>query len=234
MSSTFKHYNPILKERLAFCVKSGNAELLLQVLSNLRASDFRTAGYMMANDVLMNCDSSTFWHLFINIVPINTKAYLGTFLKAAVSLYQKGLLSLCEQILLQHVKISTAIDKQKVVEAFLPHLRSVDEVKCLVNIYYNDEQEKAVQLLIKAGTLPCYYVMFNLLKSLETDRIAHYIKALLIPDNQLAYNMASVIKQYFDINNIPAAFSLHIEPYQLHRLDKGYETFVKVLTNKSK
>lgn len=232
--STFKHYNPILKDRMVSCIKSGNAELLLQVLSNLRASDFRTAGYMMANDVLTMCDSSTFWHLFINIVPVNTKAYLGTFLKAAVSLYEKGHLTLCEQILKQHVELSTAIDKQKVVDAFLPHLRSVDEVMCLVNIYYDDEREKAVQLLIKAGTLPCYYVMFNLLKPFETERIAHYARALLMLKNQLAYNMASVLKQYFDIDNIPAVFSLHIEPYQLHRLDKGYETFVKVLTNKSK
>lgn len=143
-------------------------------------------------------------------------------------------MTLCEQILKQHVELSTAIDKQKVVDAFLPHLRSVDEVTCLVNIYYDDEREKAVQLLIKAGTLPCYYVMFNLLKSFETERIAHYARALLMLKNQLAYNMASVLKQYFDIDNIPAVFSLHIEPYQLHRLDKGYETFVKVLTNKSK
>ena len=76
--------------------------------------------------------------------------------------------------------------------------------------------------------------MFNLLKSFETERIAHYARALLMLKTQLAYNMASVLKQYFDIDNIPAVFSLHIEPYQLHRLDKGYETFVKVLTNKSK
>ena len=46
----------------------------------------------------------------------------------------------------------------------------------------------------------------------------------------MAYKMASLLKSYFDIENVPVTFSLNIESYQLSRLDQGYDKFKKMLS----
>lgn len=98
MAILHKH-NPLLRDRLTKYVESGNAEGLKSFMQSLTVSAFRTSGYLLAEEVLVKADNDIFWQLFITLVPTNAKAYLGTFLKAAVALYKVHKLELNVEVL---------------------------------------------------------------------------------------------------------------------------------------
>lgn len=228
--STFQRHNAPLQQKLTLLVKGGKVEELRTYLQSLSSSYFRTAGFLLAETVLPTCEPNSFWTLFVGIVPTNAKAYLGTFLKAATKLYAAGKLSLDPTALQTFANTASVIDKQKVLQAFLPIIRQHEEVKCLVDMFYSTN-EQVYALLIRAGTLPCYYVLFNLLKTSDDSvLIRHVAITLLKKGDGIAYNLVSIIKHYFGVEDLPAQLSLKVETYELSRLDTSYEKFVKTLT----
>ena len=84
---TFQRHNPALLQKLNALAAADDADGLRDYLLSLSASTFRTAGSMLADEVLL-AHSAHFWHLFSVIVPAHAKAFLGTFLKVAVALYK--------------------------------------------------------------------------------------------------------------------------------------------------
>lgn len=228
--STFQRHNAPLQQKLSLLVKGGKVEELRTYLQSLSSSYFRTAGFLLAETVLPTCEQSDFWKFFVEIVPTNAKAYLGTFLKAAVKLYTAKRLSLDETTLQAFAVSASTIDKQKVLQAFLPIVKQHGEVNCLIK-WFHTSDEQTYALLIRAGTLPCYYVLFNLLKTSDNNAlIRHVAITLLKRGDGISYNLVSIIKHYFDIEDLPAQLSLKVENYELSRLDMSYEKFVKTLT----
>ena len=51
-------------------------------------------------------------------------------------------------------------------------------------------------------------------------------------NNDMAYNMASILKHYFGIDELKATFSLLIEPYELSYIEQNYDNFNHVLKGK--
>lgn len=230
MVTTHKH-NPILKSRLLAQVQADSAEGLDALLRSLSVAEFRTACYQLAEEVLPTLDSEHFWRFFIYLVPPRAKVYLGVFLKAAVKLYRAGKLQLDEQVLADFALQATSIDVRKTLERLLPECSDPAEVQLLVRVFCQNQLEPAAPHLVRAGTPATYYQLFCLLKTAESDRrlLHRYAALLLRKADPLSFNMTSIIRQYFDLNDIPGRFSLQLEPYELSRLDQGAEQFFKIL-----
>ena len=81
-----RRHHPVLLNRLKQLFEAGDADALNKTLNELSAADFRTAGFLLA-DNLLSTYPEHFWDFFLTIVPSKPKAYLGTFLKAALQLY---------------------------------------------------------------------------------------------------------------------------------------------------
>ena len=47
--------------------------------------------------------------------------------------------------------------------------------------------------------------------------------------DRLSFNMAAIVRQYFDITSIPGTFSLNLPPYAQGRMERSPENFLKVL-----
>lgn len=228
--STFQRHNAPLQQKLSLLVKGGKVDELQMYLQSLSTSYFRTASFLLAETVLPTCEEKDFWKFFVSIVPTNAKAYLGTFLKAAVRLYNTKGLSFDKTALRTYAASASTIDKQKILQAFLPIVKQHEEVKSLVELFHSSD-EQTYALLIRAGTLPCYYVLFNLLKtSDDSTLIRHVAITLLKRGDSIAYNLVSIIKHYFGVEELPAQLSLKVESYELSRLDANYEKFVKIIT----
>lgn len=226
-----RRYNPPLKARLLQLVQIGNYSVLEEVLQSLTVVEKRTAGYILSEEILPSLSSAAYWDLFIHLVPTNSKAYLGTFLKAAVVLKRNQTLCMDPDVLRQFAACATVIDKRKFAEALFPHLTQSVELQSVVSLVFQNDLHAVAPFLIGCGTPAAYFVLFRLIKTNDTnaDGIHRLIVQLMKSQAKYAFNMAGILQKYFDIREIPGIVSLHLEPYELSCLEKDYESFLKIL-----
>ncbi len=231
-------HNPALRNRLAAFTTQGDAEGLLACLKSLSNMEFRTAGFLLAEDLLPDLAAEgedatkTFWHFFSVIVPSQPKAFLGTFLKAAASLYGKGSLRLDDERFAAFAGTqATPIDRRKMLDTLLPIVRTVAETDRLLHLLVEDDAKTRATWLIKSGTDVGFYRLFHILKTLDEDRpfLCHCCVLLVRRGDRLSCNMASILHEYFGLDELPATFSFQLRPYQLGRLDDSFESFMKTL-----
>ena len=222
-----RRHNPILRQRLMQALQVGDVKGLQEILASLRSTDFKTAGFLLAEDLLPSLEEPLFWQCFLTIVPSNPKAYLGTFLKGAVALHKQGKLSLKAEALTEysHSGIS-AIDCRKVLEALLPIAKGHDEIAYLLRLFTSDFQQR-VSLLLRITSLPAAYALFHEMKTQEEDLelLRQTCLALMKRGDSRAFRLASICASYFGLEDIPGTFSLTLQPYELSRLDQSYEAF---------
>lgn len=221
----------LLRQRLDQLIVSGNISQLPSALGQLSVADFRRAGKLLADDLLPSLDNETYWACFHAVVPTNPKAYLMTFLKAAVKLYRAHRLILSSDTLAPFASKATPIDKRKTLNTLLPLVATSDEVTCLLAAFSVDNAPQAAPYLVKSPTPPCLYSLFVLLKKDEPNRelIGQCIAQLVARGGTTACNMASILANYFDCPTERAQFALRIPPYMLSRLEMGEEAFYKIL-----
>lgn len=226
-----RRYNPVLKERLHTALKTDAPAVLVRLLQSLTVADNRTASYILSEQLLPTLSAEQYWHLFLGVVPVHSKAYLGTFLKAAVIMARDNRLELDHAVLQSFNEVSTAIDARKFLEALLPYLKQADDVRFLVRLFLRDQLPVAAPYLIGSGTAATYFVLFKLLKSSDcsSELLRVYTIQLMKSGKPHAFNMASILTRYFDLKNIPGHFSLEIEPYELSCLDQNFASFSKML-----
>lgn len=92
-------YNPVMARRLSGLASARDWDGLTAYLDGLSNSQFRTASYILADETLRWLDNEDFWACFARLVPTDRKAFLTTFLKAAVSNYVEGRLTLNHAVL---------------------------------------------------------------------------------------------------------------------------------------
>lgn len=221
--------NLVLRSKLHKLLQSGSSEALRDFLPGLTVAEFRAAGRLLADDLLLQVQNERFWAFFVTVVPSHPKAYLGTFLKAATKLYGADRLIFDEAALRAYAATCSPIDVRKVLEAFLPRLRAADEVTMFVNAFCDGQLQAAGAHLVKAQTPAAYYVLFLLLKTAEADEIRCYALALMRQADPLSFGLVSIVERYFGLEPLPGRFSLRLEDYELSRLDLGYDAFLKIL-----
>jgi hypothetical protein len=222
-----RRHNPILRQRLLQPLQAGDIKGLQEILANLKSMDFKTAGFLLAEEVLPTLEEQTFWKCFLAIVPTNAKAYLGTFLKAAIALHKQGRLTLTSEALEAYAQTGiTPIDCRKVLEALLPLARGHEEIAFLLHCFTSDVQQR-IALLLRINTLPAAYTLFREMKTQEEDLalLRSTCLALMKRGDARAFRLASLCVSYFGLEAIPGTFSLTLQPYELSRLDQSYETF---------
>ena len=205
---------------------------LLLVLKVLTVSEFRTASCMLSDELLPHISEELYWKCFESIVPTNTRAYLGTFLKAATARYQGRRLAIINaSALTAFAQTATPIDCKKLLSAFLPVLRRADEVLFLLQHFSTLRTADIAPYLIKGGTPPNYYTLFCQLKKEEHPEklLGECICQLMKKGDSISYNMAAILYHYFGCKQENFHFSLQLAPYMLSRLEQGEESFMKVL-----
>ncbi len=230
--SSVRHHNPALQQRLEHFLAAADYRGLLKVLDALGATDFRTAGYLLAEVVLPALSGAAFWDVFTVVVPHHPKAYLGTFLKAAARLYGCGTIDFRHSGFRRFATTeATAVDRRKTLDALLPLLRTPEEVSGLLDLF-GVEAAARVVYLFRAGTKPCYFRLFVQLKALDDAAlVGKYCRLLMQRGDRLSFNLAALLKHYFALEELGGTFSLRLRPYEHSRLDASYTSFEKLLTS---
>lgn len=227
-----RRHNPVLRSRISACLSQGAPEALADLLAGLSNMDFRTAGYLLSDELLPEMkDSPAFWKFFCAVVPRSPKAFLGTFLKGASGMYERGCLDLTDDGLEQFSLRATPIDCRKILETLLPVVKTGNEVERLLRLFCDEEAGSRASFLLKAGTTVCYYQLFRVLKTLDgdPDTLRRYCILLMRKGDRRSFNLAGMLCRYFDIAALPGTFSLRLQPYQQSRLDESYDSFCKIL-----
>lgn len=228
---TIRH-NPALRARLAAVVQSGEPDALLRTMEQLSHSERRTAAYLLATDLLLSgAPAAGFPRWYVTLVARSAKAWLGTLLKAAATLYKDGRLTLSDEAWREASAMANDIDRCKWLETFLPILRNEADAASLMQWFAPRDLMKCSRLLIEKGTPLAFHELFRLWRANDGERRAlHDVYVLLMRQaSPRAYNMACIWRQYFGLDDAPGSLSLRLEPYQLGRLEQGFEAFAKIL-----
>lgn len=224
-----------LRQRLTSLIEQGNAEGLLEALSTLRNADFRVASQFLGQgDAWRAVDEPQFWHFFRILARANAKAFVGTLIKAAVCKHKRQTLTFVAPDLRTFVQEeASVIDVRKMAEAFLPLMDSLEGAQQLLQtlLRAEDTAKTCVMHLFRAATAPCYFLLFRTLKQLEeeVDYLRRIAVELMRRGDKMAFNLAAIVKTYFDLDALPGTFSLQLPAYELSRLDKDYAAFLKIL-----
>lgn len=230
---TYRRCHPALQQRLRIAIASSDKSALCELLLSLSNSEQHTAGAYLSEELLpAMIDGEAFAELLLATVPAHPKAFLGTFLKAAVVLYKSKRLNLPSMALEEYAQTNlSTIDRRKVLEALLPIIDEYAQAEWLFRLFGGTEIEVRIALLARTATAPAAYLLFQLLRQEEGNMplLRHACGLLLRRGDRLAFNLTSILQAYFDIDNLPATFSLSLAPYQLSRLEGGYSSFTEQL-----
>jgi hypothetical protein len=237
-----KHFNPLLEKRLlTFFVEDGERGMccddvsgLVTCLGTLSNADFRTAGFLLGERILPRCSADGFWTVALRLTEFNSKAFLVTLLKS-LSLRDERV-NLQHPALKQFVRFlnekGNGIDKQKFILWVLPLLNVPADVEMLFEMLEITSPSLVSDFLIHQGSTLSYYALFQLLRRQEGDMTfaEECCRRLMRRGDGLSFNVASVFKVYFGLENIRGTFSLNLAPYEMSRLERSYDAFVKIVS----
>lgn len=220
------HYSVQLDRRLAPFVVAEDFSGLMEVLLSFSHSQFRTAVYILGEKYAMELPADAFWRLFIVLLKKDPKAFLVVMLKSLAERMKRGDVSVRDGGFSDLCLLMNAIDQQKTLTFLLPLMKDDEEVRHLFSNFALETHEW-IPYLIKVSTLPCAYVLFSSLRYIEHERdylvrIAYY---LMKRGDGLSFNLASLMKSYFGLEELKGTFSLDLKPFELARLETSYRAF---------
>ena len=220
------HYSVQIDRRIRPAVCQEDLDELLKLLDSFSNSQFRTAVYMLGERYALELSADGFWRLFSVLLQRDSKAFLIVMLKALVKRMEKGEASIEDEGFKNLCHIMNEVDRQKTLQFLLPYLKDEEQVRYLFRCF-SMEANEWIPYLIKVNTLPCAFVLFSSLRYIEHERdylvrIAYY---LMKRGDGLSFNLASLMKAYFGLEELKGTFSLQLKPFELARLETSYKAF---------
>ena len=181
---------------------------------------------MLGERFALDLTTNAFWKLFAVLLQHDSKAFLVVMLKALAQRMERGEASIQDEGFQTLCHMMNEVDRQKTVSFLLPYLNDVDLVKHLFNCF-GLEAHEWIPYLIKVNTLPCAFVLFSSLRYIEHDRdyllrVAYF---LMKRGDGLSFNLASLMKAFFGLEELKGTFSLQLKPFELARLETSYKAF---------
>lgn len=231
--SNDKHYHPAVAQRLQSFVSLHDWTGLIPYLESLSNSQFRTAGYMLGEHYAPLMAENDLWEMTIALVERNAKAFLGTMLKAIsqgltedrLHLHSNGAKAFLSLVAQQPV------DRQKALQALLPVVSKPEDVNWLFRRMAVDDGEPRLPYLLRINTLPAGYALFRSTKYVDHNRplLLRLTYFLMKRGDALGFNLASLLRTTYGLDEVSGVFSLRIEPYQLARIENSYEAFCEAM-----
>ena len=227
------HYNPALYARLQQLAGQSDWQGVLSYIRTLSNAQFRTAGYMLGERIMPALGEAATWEMACVLCNDDAKAFLVTLMKTIAERIGNGELHLRStgaRTFLAQVK-GNAIDRQKAAMQLLPVLASPDDIRWLMRHLDIEEGRDQLALLLRVPTKAASYALFCTLRYAEHDRplLIRTAQFLIQRGDGLGFNLASLIRTYYGLDEVKGTFSLHVQPYQLARIEASYDAFCDVM-----
>ena len=210
-------------------------ESLTPYLDGLSNAQFRKASDVLGEVLLPKADTRIFWQVFATLFKHNRRAYLGTLLKA-LSLRIKHIGTTSENLELAGLWGSefttvcgdlTETDTKKILLSLLPLFSSPTDVERILVQCGLKEASSWIPFLLQVQNRACLFLLLKALRYVEHDkalliRTCHF---LMKRGDERSFNMASLLRLSFGLEEVRGTFSLSLKPYQLARIEQNYDAF---------
>ena len=224
---TEKHYSKTIEQKLLPPLQTGDAEELVRLLSSFSRSEQRTAGYMLGERLLLDCPVELYWKMTEALVRHESKAYLITLMKTFLVRLKRGTASLSDESFKRLGAGFNEVERQKVALLILPELDTPKLVEQFFSVMLIPKGREQMVYLVRVDTLPCLFLLLRSLRYIEHDRVEvlKVARQLMKRGTGPSFNLASIIKVAFGLEELTGTFSLRLQPYQIARLEQSYEAF---------
>lgn len=228
-----KHYNPAIYAQLQKLAANEDWQGVVSYIGTLSNAQRRTAGYLLGERILPGLKEDEAWMLVQVLTKHDAKAFLVTMTKPLALRLADGSLHLRStgaRAFLAQVR-DNDIDRQKVASLLLPVLDQPDDIRWLLRHLDVEEGRDRLALLLRIPTKAASYALFCTLRYAEHDRpllvrTAHF---LIQRGDGLGFNLASLIRTYYGLDEVKGTFSLHVQPYQLARIESSFDAFCDIM-----
>lgn len=228
-----RHYSKTLEQHLLPALQREDADGLVLLLKSLSRSEQRTAGYMLGERLLPDLPNAQFWKMAEALVRYDSKAYLITIMKTFLLRLEKGTASIDDEPFARMAATFNDTERQKVGLRLLPQLDSPSQVEQLFSAMGVGKGREQMLYLVRIDTLPCLYLLLRSLRYIEQDRaeVLQVARQLMKRGTGCSFNLASIIKVAFGLDELPGKFSLRLQPYQIARLEQSYKAFCEAVAD---
>ena len=222
-----RHYSKTIEQHLLQPLKEADSEGLVRLLSSFSRSEQRTAGYMLGERLLLDCPAELYWQMTEALVCYDSKAYLITLMKTFLLRLGRGTASLSDVPFGRLAAGFNEVERQKVALLLLPELEQPKQVEHLFQLLGLATGREQLVYLIRVDTLPCLFLLLRSLRYVEHDRaeVLKVARQLMKRGSGSSFNLASIVKVAFGLDELSGTFSLRLQPYQIARLEQSYEAF---------
>lgn len=222
-----RHYSKTIEQHLLQPLKDADSEGLVRLLSSFSRSEQRTAGYMLGERLLLDCPAELYWQMTEALVCYDSKAYLITLMKTFLLRLSRGTASLSDVPFGRLAAGFNEVERQKVALLLLPELEQPKQVELLFQLLGLAKGREQLVYLIRVDTLPCLFLLLRSLRYVEHDRaeVLKVARQLMKRGSGSSFNLASIVKVAFGLDELSGTFSLRLQPYQIARLEQSYEAF---------
>lgn len=222
-----RHYSKTIEQHLLQPLKEADSEGLVRLLSSFSRSEQRTAGYMLGERLLLDCPAELYWQMTEALVCYDSKAYLITLMKTFLLRLSRATASLSDVPFSRLAAGFNEVERQKVALLLLPELEQPKQVEQLFQLLGLAKGREQLVYLIRVDTLPCLFLLLRSLRYVEHDRaeVLKVARQLMKRGSGSSFNLASIVKVAFGLDELSGTFSLRLQPYQIARLEQSYEAF---------
>ncbi len=222
-----RHYSRTIEQKLLPLVQTGDAERLVALLESFSRSEQRTADNILGERLLCECPTDIYWKITEALVRHKSKAYLITLMKTFLERMKRGACSLSDDAFARLAAGFNEVERQKVALLIMPELDSPQLVERLFSVLHIPKGREQMVYLVRVDTLPCLFLLLGSLRYIEHDRgeVLKVARQLMKRGTGGSFNLASIIKVAFGLEELTGTFSLRLQPYQIARLEQSYDAF---------
>lgn len=230
------HYNATLYHHLSHFFEHEDWDGIIHYLDSLSHSQFRTAGYLLGERLLQAVGTDTFWNVAERLILWQPKAFTVTMAKAATTRLKEGSLSLDDAGFLHLCEALRSdgrqLDREKLLLQWLPVATLPATIEKLFERLNVVSAHRRTDFLLRTEGLAAGFVLLRTLRFEEHNRafLLTTCRQLIKRGNSLSFNLASLLRTYFDLQEIRGVFSLTLQPYELSRLDTDFDVFRRIVT----
>ena len=222
-----RHYSKTIEQHLLQPLRDADSDGLVRLLSSFSRSEQRTAGYMLGERLLLDSPAELYWQMTEALVRYDSKAYLITLMKTFLLRLRQGTASLSDVPFGRLAAGFNEVERQKVALLLLPEFEQPKQVEHLFQLLGLAKGREQLVYLIRVDTLPCLFLLLRSLRYVEHDRaeVLKVARQLMKRGSGSSFNLASIVKVAFGLDELSGTFSLRLQPYQIARLEQSYEAF---------
>lgn len=223
------------KEIMFQFIRACDWEGMNKMLDSLSNMEFRRMERVVREEVLAELDNAAFWEALLHIIIYKRAAFLSGVV-AVEHLADEGTLRFDNEDverLYVHLREVQPESIVKVCNMMIPHLRTEEQMMEMFRAFHVENEITRLAILLKVDSPQSYHLIFKTLKLLEDKVVARKCcMAIIKRNNDMAFNMVSLVKAYFGLDDLSARFSLNVEQYELSHIDRDFDTFMDILNGK--